>query len=90
MGLGGKIRAAPGTRGRGVQLKAGEKSGVIDTPEAFYILLVEEKQEAHVKPLPEVRDSDRKTSPGKERTRACNRQWIESCKKKTFMRSFAY
>jgi len=71
------------------KLKAGEKSGVIDTPEAYYILLVEDKRDAHVKPLPEVRDSIEKVLLGKEQSRL-QEAWIGKLRKKTFMRSFAY
>lgn len=71
------------------KLKAGEKSGVIDTPEAYYILQVEDKREARVKPLPEVRDAIEKILLAKERTRL-QQAWIDRLKKKTFLRSFAY
>jgi parvulin-like peptidyl-prolyl isomerase len=70
-------------------LKPGEKSGVIETPGAFYIMLVEDKKEAHVKPLPEVRDQVEKLLLAKERTRL-QQQWIAKLKKKTFIREFAY
>jgi len=70
-------------------LKAGEKSGVIETPGAFYIMLVEDKHEAHVKPLPEVRDEVEKLLLQKEQTRLLQ-QWIEKLKKKTFIREFPY
>jgi peptidyl-prolyl cis-trans isomerase SurA len=71
------------------KLKPGEKSGVIDTPEAYYILQVEDKKEAHVKPLPEVRDAIEKILLGQERTRL-QQAWIDKLKKKTFMRAFVY
>ena len=71
------------------KLKTGEKSGVIDTPEAYYILQVEDKREARVKPLPEVRDSIEKILLAKERTRL-QQAWIDKLKKKTFVRSFVY
>ena len=71
------------------KLKPGEKSGVIDTPEAFYILQVEDKREARVKPLPEVRDAIEKILLAKERTRL-QQAWIDKLKKKTFVRSFVY
>jgi parvulin-like peptidyl-prolyl isomerase len=71
------------------KLKAGEKSGVIDTPEAYYILQVEDKREARVKPLPEVRDPIEKILLAQERTRL-QQAWIDKLKKKTFIRSFEY
>lgn len=70
-------------------LKTGEKSGVIDTPEAYYILQVEDKREARVKPLPEVRDAIEKILLAKERTRL-QQAWIDKLKKKTFLRTFTY
>lgn len=70
-------------------LKPGERSGVIETPGAFYIMLVEDKKEAHVKPLADVRDQVEKLLLAKERTRL-QEQWIAKLKKKTFIREFAY
>jgi len=70
-------------------LKPGERSGVIETPGAFYIMLVEDRHDAHVKPLPEVRDQVEKLLLAKERTRL-QQQWIEKLRKKTFIREFAY
>jgi peptidyl-prolyl cis-trans isomerase SurA len=71
------------------KLKAGEHSGIIETPGAFYILLVEDKKEARVKPLPEVRDQIEKLLLAKERTRL-QQAWIAKLKKKTFLREFPY
>ena len=71
------------------KLKPGEHSGVVETPGAFYILLVEDKQEAHVKPLPDVRDQIEKLLLAKERTRL-QQAWIDKLKKKTFIRLFNY
>lgn len=68
-------------------LKAGEKSGVIETPEACYILLVEDKRLAHVKPLNDVRDEIEKVLLSQERDRL-QKQWIDRLKKKTFVRYF--
>src|SRR6185437_14913384 len=61
-------------------LKPGEKSGVIETPGAFYIMLVEDRKEAHVKPLSEVRDQVEKLLLARERTRL-QQQWIAKLKK---------
>jgi peptidyl-prolyl cis-trans isomerase SurA len=41
-------------------LKPGEHSGVIATPEACFLLLVEDKRAAHTQPLSEVREQIRK------------------------------
>jgi parvulin-like peptidyl-prolyl isomerase len=70
-------------------LKPGEKSGIIETPGAFYIMLVEDKHVAHVKPLPEVRDAVEKILLARERARL-QQQWIDRLKKKTFIRAFTF
>jgi parvulin-like peptidyl-prolyl isomerase len=68
-------------------LKGGEKSGVIETPEACYLMLVEDKRPEHVKPLNEVRSEVEKTLLVQEHERL-QKQWIERLKKKTFVRYF--
>lgn len=68
-------------------LKPGEMSGVIETPDAFYLLLVEDKRTSHVRPLSEVRDEIERTMLTAERTRL-QKQWIERLRKKTFVRYF--
>jgi len=68
-------------------LKPGEHSGVIETPEACYVMLVEETRVAHNKPLAEVRDQIEKNLLLEERNRL-EKQWVERLKKKTFYRYF--
>ena len=68
-------------------LKPGEKSGVIETPEACYLMLVEDRRPAHIKPLNDVREDIEKTLLAQERDRLQN-QWNERLKKKTFVRYF--
>ena len=68
-------------------LKPGEVSSVIETPEACYLMLVEERRAAHVKALSDVRDEIEKTMLAQERTRL-QKQWIERLRKKTFVRYF--
>ncbi len=70
-------------------LKPGEHSGVIETPTAFYIMKVEDRKEAHVKPLSDVRDQVESLLLARERTRL-QQQWIEKLRKKTFTREFPY
>lgn len=70
-------------------LKPGEVSGVIDTPGAFYIMKVEDRQEARIRPLSEVRDTVEKLLLARERTRL-QQAWIDKLKKKTFIREFPY
>ena len=68
-------------------LKPGQVSGVIDTPEACYLMLVEQKRPAHFKPLNEVRNEIEVTL----RTQAqqqLEQHWIAKLKKKTFIRLF--
>lgn len=65
-------------------LQTGQVSDVIDTPDACYIMLVEDKRAAHVKTLNEVRDDVEKTLRAQEEARL-ERQWIDSLKKKTFI-----
>jgi len=68
-------------------LKAGELSSVIETPEAIYLMLVEDKRTSHVRPLGEVRDEIERAMLTKERERL-QKQWIDRLRKKTFIRYF--
>jgi peptidyl-prolyl cis-trans isomerase SurA len=68
------------------KLKAGEAE-VANTPEAFYVILLEEAKGAHVKPLSEVRAEIEKDLLSQERARL-DKQWIDRLKKKTFYRYF--
>lgn len=66
-------------------LQPGQTSGVIDTPDADYIMLVEDKRPAHAKPLADVRDDIEKTLRAQEQARL-QRVWIDGLKKKTYIR----
>jgi len=68
-------------------LKPGQVSDVIETPEACYLMLVEQTRPTHVRPLTEVRDDIEKNLRTQEQARI-QKQWIESLKKKTFIRYF--
>ena len=68
-------------------LKKGEHSGVIETPEACYLMLVEDTRGTRYKTLAEVRDQIDKNLLTEERSRL-EKQWIERLKKKTFVRFF--
>ncbi|MFO1514504.1 MAG: peptidylprolyl isomerase [Verrucomicrobiota bacterium] len=68
-------------------LKPGELSNVIDTPQAMYIMLVEDHRSAHSKPLMEVQSEIEKTLVTQERERR-QRQYIDKLRKKTFVRYF--
>jgi parvulin-like peptidyl-prolyl isomerase len=69
------------------KLKPGQVSGVIETPEACYLMLVEQTRPAHVKPLSEVRDDVEATLLTQEQ-KQLEQQWIEKLKKKAFIRLF--
>ena len=73
--------------GPAFSLKAGEKSGVIDTPEACYLMMIEERRPEHVKPLSDVRDEIEENLLAEESNRL-QKQWIDRLKKKTFVRYF--
>ncbi len=68
-------------------LKAGQRSGVIETPDSCYLMLVEETRPAQIKPLADVRDEIEKTIQAQERAKA-QKEWIDRLKKKTFVRYF--
>jgi peptidyl-prolyl cis-trans isomerase SurA len=68
-------------------LNAGETSNVIETPEACYLMLVEETKPSHIKPLGEVRDEIEKTLLTQERNRL-QKRWLDKLRKKTFVRYF--
>jgi parvulin-like peptidyl-prolyl isomerase len=68
-------------------LKAGQVSDVIQTPEACYLMLVEQTRPAHVKPLGEVRDDVEATLLTQEQ-KQLEQKWIEQLKKKAFVRLF--
>jgi parvulin-like peptidyl-prolyl isomerase len=68
-------------------LNPGQRSGVIETSEAYWIMLVEEKHVARTRPLSEVRDDIEKTLLVQERARL-QQQWINRLKEKSFVRYF--
>jgi peptidyl-prolyl cis-trans isomerase SurA len=68
-------------------LKPGEMSGVIDTPDNFYIVRLVDRRPAHVKRLNDVRASIESTLRAQEQKDAQQR-WIDSLKKKAFIRFF--
>ncbi|HEX3101000.1 MAG TPA: peptidyl-prolyl cis-trans isomerase, partial [Pyrinomonadaceae bacterium] len=69
-------------------LKPGDVSDVIETPEACYVLKIEETTPAHVRPISEIREDIEKTLRAQKHDEL-ERQWIESLRKKTFIRIFA-
>lgn len=70
-------------------LKPGELSDVIETPQAYFIMLVEDKRSSHVKPITEVREEIEGVLVQQERTRL-EAKYVEKLKKKTFIRKFDF
>ncbi len=68
-------------------LQSGQTSDVIDTADTVYIVLIEDKLAAHVKPLADVRNDIEKTLRV-ERQAQLQKQWIDGLKKNTFIRYF--
>ena len=68
-------------------LKPGQHSGVIETPEACYIMLVEDVRGSHLKPMAEVRAQIEKTLMAQEQGRL-QKQWIERLKRKAYIRYY--
>ncbi|HEY5914344.1 MAG TPA: peptidylprolyl isomerase [Verrucomicrobiae bacterium] len=65
-------------------LKPGERSGVIETDEACYLMLVEDVRTAHYKALAEVREQIDKDLLQQESARL-EKKWLDRLKKKTFV-----
>ncbi|MEO6035773.1 MAG: peptidylprolyl isomerase [Verrucomicrobiota bacterium] len=68
-------------------LKAGERSKVIEFPEACFLLQVDEVHLAHVRTLDEVREDVEKTLKDQESARL-RKKWIDRLKAKSFVRYF--
>jgi peptidyl-prolyl cis-trans isomerase SurA len=68
-------------------LKPGQTSGAIETADNCYILRLEDKRPAHVKPLNDVRGAIETTLRTQEQ-KDVQQRWIESLKKKAFIRFF--
>jgi parvulin-like peptidyl-prolyl isomerase len=68
-------------------LQPGQRSSVIDTPEACYMAQVEAVEPAHYSSLNDVRGQIEKDLQDRERTRLL-KQWIDKLKKKTFVRYY--
>ena len=66
-------------------LNVGQVSDPINMPDAVYVMLVEDKRPAHLKPLPDVRAEIEKTLRTQQQARL-QKQWIDGLKKKTFIR----
>lgn len=69
------------------KLKPGEDSGVVETPEAFFILHLEDRRPAHVRPLNEVRDDIEHDLMRQERQRTMDR-WYGRLRTKNWIQQF--
>jgi peptidyl-prolyl cis-trans isomerase SurA len=65
-------------------MKKGQVSEPINTPDAVYLMLVEDKKDAAPKPLADVRGEIEKTLRIQEQTHR-QKVWIDGLKKKTFI-----
>jgi len=68
-------------------LTPGTVSDIVEMPDTCYLLFVEDKHPAQVRPLTEVAASIEKTLRVKQQAKL-QKQWIEGLKKKTFIRYF--
>jgi peptidyl-prolyl cis-trans isomerase SurA len=68
-------------------LKPGEHSQVLEFPEVCFLLFVEERRSARVRPLEEVRDEIEDTLKAQERARL-HRKWISRLRNKSFIQLF--
>ncbi|HWF18572.1 MAG TPA: peptidyl-prolyl cis-trans isomerase [Verrucomicrobiae bacterium] len=69
------------------KLKPGEYSGVIEAPDGFYLVMLEDRHPAHYKPLNDVREQIERTLDSAERERLAIK-WINRLKEKTFILKF--
>jgi peptidyl-prolyl cis-trans isomerase SurA len=65
-------------------LKPGQTSDVIETSDDCYILRVEDKRPAHVKPLNEARDSIQQTLRTQNQ-KVAEQRWLDGLRKKAFV-----
>ena len=68
-------------------LEKGQHSGVVESGPSCYLILVEDKRAAHLKPLSEVRESIEKDLLAAERVRL-EKNWISRLEKKAYVRSY--
>lgn len=71
------------------KLKPGELSDVIETPQALFIMLVEDQRTRHNKPIAEVREEIEQALLKQERERL-QKKYVEKLRKKTFVRQFEF
>jgi peptidyl-prolyl cis-trans isomerase SurA len=69
-------------------LKPGDTSGVIETSDECYLIQLEDRRASHVKPLNDVR-KDIETTLRAETQKDQQKRWMDTLKKKAFIRYFA-
>ena len=69
------------------KLSPGQVGDVVEMSTACYLLKLEDRQSAHIKPLGDVRAEIEKVLMSEQRARLAQR-WIERMRKKTFVRYF--
>lgn len=68
-------------------LEKGQQSGVIELPEACFIMRVEDRRPAHIRPLSAVRNDIERNLLVKERARL-HKKWIDKLRAKAFVRYY--
>jgi parvulin-like peptidyl-prolyl isomerase len=74
----------PGLREAAFSLKVGEHSGVIELPDACYLMMLQEVKSAHVQEMKEVRDIIERKLRDNENARL-KTLWIERLRNKTYV-----
>lgn len=74
-------------RNAAFNLEPGQHSGVIETANAVYVMLVEDKKISYTKTLAEVRDEIENILKSEE-TKRLHKVWISQLKEKSFIRYF--
>jgi len=70
-----------------LNLRAGEHSQLIETPEGYYLLFVEDVKPTHTKPLAEVRDNIEKLLLQQQRTKMQD-EWVKNLRTKAYIRLY--
>ncbi|MGA2747630.1 MAG: peptidylprolyl isomerase [Verrucomicrobiota bacterium] len=68
-------------------LKPGQHSGVIELPEACYLMMVQDTRPSHIRPMTEVRAEIERTLKAEENL-ALRKQWIDRLKRKSFVQYY--
>jgi parvulin-like peptidyl-prolyl isomerase len=77
----------PELRDVAFSLKPGQHSGVIEMPQACYLLMVEDVKLEHVKEMKEVRDDIERTLRNQENVRL-RQLWMDRLRRKSYIKYF--